>query len=446
MSTPTYEKIQHIELSSAGTITFSSIPQTFTDLMLVISARGAADDPNGTITFNTGGTYTRRRLYGTGSATNSDTIIDFQMSSSVMTASTFGSISIYIPNYTSSNAKSYSVDSASETNATLSYQAIVAGLWSGTAAITTINLTPYSGGNFAAGSSATLYGIKSIPSAPKATGGIISYVNGYWVHTFTSSGTFTPTQNLSNVEYLVVAGGGAGGEPDTGGSSGGGGGAGGYRSSVVGESSGGGASAESRLSLTASTNYTVTVGAGGTIGGGFSVDGTNGNNSTFDTITATGGGRGARSTGAGPVDGSSGGSGGGGASGGAGGSGTANQGRAGGTTLGITGFYAGGGGGANTAGSPATSGGAGNGGAGLASSITGTSITRAGGAGGGTYNGSVATGGAGGGGNGAASNSFASTAGQANTGSGGGGGARLTTGGRMAASNGGSGIVVVRYQ
>jgi hypothetical protein len=115
-------------------------------------------------------------------------------------------------------------------------------------------------------SSATLYGIRKYDTAgsPKATGGIISFdsANNKWVHAFTASGTFTPTEDIT-CEYLVVAGGGGGSQTRAGG-----GGAGGYRSSVSGESSGGGGSAESALSLTALTGYTVTVGAGGAGGTG----------------------------------------------------------------------------------------------------------------------------------------------------------------------------------
>jgi len=55
-----------------------------------------------------------------------------------------------------------------------------------------------------------------------AAGGTITFITGYVVHTFTSSGNFVPSQSLS-VEYLVVAGGGGGGCHH-----GGGGGAGGF--------------------------------------------------------------------------------------------------------------------------------------------------------------------------------------------------------------------------
>ena len=83
------------------------------------------------------------------------------------------------------------------------------------------------------------------------------------------------------VDYLVVAGGGSGGA-----NSAGGGGAGGLRTSY-GSTSGGGATAESSLSLAASTNYTVTVGAGAAAVT-YDNDGLQGSDSVFSTITSDG--------------------------------------------------------------------------------------------------------------------------------------------------------------
>jgi hypothetical protein len=453
------ELIQTVTVGSGGAAAIEfgaggTLPTTYDDLYLVTSLRSTRSSGsydlykiqfNGTNELTSG-----RILEGNGSSVSSESRIEVGVQPiSLDTANTFNSGSHYIPNHRSAVAKSLSGDSVAENNGTEGGQLITAGLWNNTAAITSLRLV--SGvGNFVEGSSASLYGIRKFNTSaqPKATGGAISFdaVNNKWVHVFSTSGTFTPTANIT-CEYLVVAGGGAGGEPESGGSSGGGGGAGGYRSSVSGESSGGGASAESPLSLTSGTNYTVTIGAGGTIGGAFSTSGTNGSNSTFATITATGGGRGQTAIVNDVGNGGSGGGAGAGPSGNnnTGGTATTGQGYAGGNQAGITGLYAAGGGGAGAAGQNTQASRGGNGGNGVASSITGTSVARAGGGGGGTYSGSVATGGTGGGGNGAASNSYASTAGAPNTGAGGGAGARLTTGGRMAASNGGSGIVIVRY-
>jgi len=237
------------------------------------------------------------------------------------------------------------------------------------------------------------------------------------------------------VEYLVVAGGGGGGA----GYYGGGAGAGGLRTSY-GSTSGGGGSAESTLSLSASINYTLTVGAGGAGATNTSIRGASGQDSVFSTITSTGGGGGGSRTG--QQQGADGGSGGGVAyNTGGSGQGVAGQGFAG--AAASSADYGTGGGGASAVGQAAS----GNGGDGLAVSITGSSVTYAGGGGGGgigaTY--PVGSGGAGGGGAGGDAISYPSSNGPgsdgtANTGGGGGG-----SGGDNIGGNGGSGIVILRY-
>lgn len=235
-----------------------------------------------------------------------------------------------------------------------------------------------------------------------------------------------------NVEYLVVAGGGAGGSDG-----GGGGGAGGYRSSVAGESSGGGASAESALTLSPGTNYTVTIGAGGSAPATRYVQGSSGSNSVFHSITSTGGGLGGTDYSS-YGDGATGGSGGGGGQlNHSGGSGTANQGYAGADAPSSEG---GGGGGAGEAGNTD---GASYGGDGVQTSIDGTPTYYAGGGGGGDGGSGPSTpGGDGGGGTGSSRNAEDNTAGATNTGGGGGGGGE--SGARTGAA-GGSGIVILRY-
>jgi hypothetical protein len=418
--------------SSQPSITFSSIPQTFTDLYVLVSSRsdGAFTSSEIDIAFNgSSSNFSGRYLYGAGSgsgSTTTDTTMVGSSSANNNTANTFGNASIYIPNYTSSNNKSISSDTVGESNATTAYMSIHAVLWSQTAAITSLTLSLDSGArNFVSGSSVSLYGISNAQSSSgaKATGGSIKRVGDYIVHTFTSSGSFVPTENLTNVEYLVIAGGGGGGYDGADPNGNGGGGAGGYRCSVVGESSGGGGSAETRLSLTSGTSYTVTIGAGGT---GSTAPTNNGTSTVFGSITATGGGGGGQYNSA---NGGNGGSGGGGAGfAGAAGTGTANQGYNGGAGINTP---AGGNGGG--AGSAATST---NGGNGLISYISGVGIARAGGgAGNGARLGVPGSGGAGPG-----TGTTAQRAGGTNSGSGGGAGLGGTSPGA-----GGSGIVIVRY-
>jgi len=285
----TFKKIQTVTVGAGGaaTIDFTSIPQTYTDLKIVVSARHTtsetSNDVLATINSSTSG-FTARRLYGSGSSAASDTnarVVGMTVGASA-TASVFGNSEVYFPNYTSSNYKSYSADLVGETNASTAYQILIAGLWSNTDAITSISLAPGSG-SFVQYSTATLYGVSNVPAAgnAKATGGIITYDDTYVYHTFPWSGTFTPLTSLT-ADYLVVAGGGGAGGAQATDVGSGGGGAGGLRCTVG--ATGGGGTLESALSLTANTGYTVTVGAGGA--GGFDTAyGTNGSNSVFSTIT-----------------------------------------------------------------------------------------------------------------------------------------------------------------
>ena len=294
-----------------------------------------------------------------------------------------------------------------------------------------------------------------------ATGGTITTVGDFKIHTFNASGCFQVTDagtplGSTTVDYLVVAGGGGGG-----GDGAGGGGAGGYRESG-GTASGCyavsplGSSPSSVAALPVGVQtYPITVGAGG-VGAqcGSTSVGANGSNSTFSSITSAGGGRG----GAGAptcVNAGAGGSGGGTRSnttqaGGAGNTPPVSppQGNDGGT--GASGNFCGaGGGGATAVGTPGPSGPK-AGGAGATSSINNTPTTRAGGGGGGK-NGPAGPGGAGGSGGGGAGGQGSSpgtntegVSGTANTG-GGGGGSGGGNPGRTGGA-GGSGVVIIRYK
>ena len=240
------------------------------------------------------------------------------------------------------------------------------------------------------------------------------------------------------VEYLVIAGGASAGMSHVGG---GGGGAGGLLTNYGGTA----------LTLSTSTNYSITVGAGGASIAGSSTDttGNNGFNSVFSTITADGGGGGGAWNAGGVAN--SGGSGGGGEyAGGSGtpGSGTSGQGNNGGTGGNSPQYGSGGGGGAGAVGGNGSGSSGGVGGVGLQNAITvasGTGPYYAGGGGGGTYYAGGAAGGLGGGGAGGAYNT-AGTAGTPNTGGGGGSnGANQSSNPAQPSGAGGSGIVILRY-
>lgn len=460
-----YVLLDRIELNTtAASIVFDNIPQTgYTDLKIVMSLRstiggGTNWDPllyrfNG----STSG-YSTREVEGTGSSAASSSattatsaaaggtwgrLHDYGITTSNQTANTFSNIEFYIPNFTSSNQKSGSLDSVYETNATAAYAEMVATLHTGTSAIATLAFA-LKDGSFAANSTFSLYGIAAVGTtpaiAPKADGGNVIGTDGtYWYHAFLSSGTFTPQVAL-NADVLVVAGGGGGG-----GSYAGGGGAGGLL-------------AFTGQSLANATSYACTIGSGGS-GGAQNVSGTTGSDSQFAALTLVKGGGGAGNGGAVTTNvGLNGGSGGGAGrnafAGGdvAGGTATSGQGFAGGSYVNATaGNVGAGGGGAGAIGGSQTVAGtvAGVGGAGTNSysswlSATGLGVSGfiAGGGGGGAFSGASAagTGGAGGGANGGYGVSGSSA--NVNTGGGGGGGGGNTS---YAGGNGGSGVVIIRY-
>ena len=160
----TYTLISSVTVGSGGAanMSFTSIPQTYTDLLVSYSSRSQS---GGTawlnVTLNTGGTYTIRNIFGTGSVVNSDNSVFIANNNPSYTANVFSNGQIYIPNYTSSNAKSMSGDGVNENNATQVETAFGARLWSGTAAVTTVTLADLNATNFAQYSTAYLYGISN---------------------------------------------------------------------------------------------------------------------------------------------------------------------------------------------------------------------------------------------------------------------------------------------
>lgn len=142
--------------------TFSSIPQTFTDLLLVCSFRSsvASYATSFPMYFNLNGlNYTHISGIGDGSSassTNGSSALGVQLVGSTATSNTFSNATIYIPNYTSSSVKSYSIDQVTENNATNATQQFASGIWSDSAAITNISIQ---GSYFASFSYAALYGI-----------------------------------------------------------------------------------------------------------------------------------------------------------------------------------------------------------------------------------------------------------------------------------------------
>ena len=155
----------------AASISFSSIPSTYTDLCLVSSLRadtslgGGSQYATGSFNGSTAN-FSWRQLAGLGaggvsSSSGTSAFIGGALDDAASTASTFTNSALYVPNYAGSTNKSYSVDSVMEVNAGNTYMPLIAGLWSNIAAINAITLTCGGGGNFVQYSTAYLYGVKN---------------------------------------------------------------------------------------------------------------------------------------------------------------------------------------------------------------------------------------------------------------------------------------------
>ena len=269
-----------------------------------------------------------------------------------------------------------------------------------------------------------------------ATGGTVADANGYRVHTFNSS-TDLIVSVAGNVDYLLVGGGGGTGRTDSTSACSGGGGGGAVKTGVA-------------VALGVAT-FPVVIGGGGagfqTVGSAGA--GTSGTASTFNSVTAGGGGLGAQNGTAGG-NGVNGGNGGGGGTSFVNGTdpagGTSDTGFAGGAGFGNTSNglrSAGGGGGASAIGTAAASAVGGNGGAGASNSLSGAAVTYGAGGGGGSSSTGATTPGSAGDSSAAAGLRGAGFPNAvANRGGGGGGNVGIAAGG---GGNGGSGLCIVRY-
>jgi hypothetical protein len=148
--------------TAAASIEFTSIPQDFTDLVLLASTRNTGESTFYLVSFNsltTNFSYRYLQGFGSGVDNGAASVRPFvSMPKNSFTANTFSNDLVYVPNYTASTNKSISIDSVAENNATEGYQTFVAGLWSNTSAITSLQLNT-GANNFAIGSTFSLYGI-----------------------------------------------------------------------------------------------------------------------------------------------------------------------------------------------------------------------------------------------------------------------------------------------
>lgn len=162
--------IQTITVGAGGasSIDFTSIPQTYTDLLVVLNARSteSSDRTNLYLRVNSvTSAYTYKSFYGSGSSpfsSNGSGVTEIYVGTingATSTSNTFGTCQIYIPNYTGSTYKLFGMEAANENNATQAFQFIAGGQWANTAAITSVNILPSGGTPLVQYSTASLYGI-----------------------------------------------------------------------------------------------------------------------------------------------------------------------------------------------------------------------------------------------------------------------------------------------
>lgn len=160
--------------TSVSSIELTSIPATYTDLVLKVSARTDRADTQDDLAIqinsdSTAGRHSWLIIWGNGtavqSAGNSSDSYGHGgwVPAANATASTFSNIEIYLPSYTTSMQKSFSVNQTAENNGTTALSSIASNLYNQTGAITSIKLFSRSSTSykFVQYSSVTLYGIKN---------------------------------------------------------------------------------------------------------------------------------------------------------------------------------------------------------------------------------------------------------------------------------------------
>lgn len=161
--TQTYRPLATVTLATnASTVTFSNIPNTYRDLILIANAANTSDSNNG-IRFNSdsGSNYSRIFLGANGVgavSSGSSTSTGFQYDNFAFTQTTVGNTLhiIQVMDYSATDRHKSILTRANRAGDTID---ALTGRWANTNAITTVGLYSISGFNFATGSRFDLYGV-----------------------------------------------------------------------------------------------------------------------------------------------------------------------------------------------------------------------------------------------------------------------------------------------
>jgi len=155
----TYEPITTQTLGTAiASVTFSSIPQTYTDLVVVINHSGAGDNFYFQLNSDTGSNYSDTGLVGNG--TSATSIRNNSQTRAIVGGSYTSNMGVSVINFMNYSNTTTNKTIISRNGTASNVTRLTNNLWRSTAAISTIYFV-LATGNFAVGSTFTLYGIKA---------------------------------------------------------------------------------------------------------------------------------------------------------------------------------------------------------------------------------------------------------------------------------------------
>lgn len=161
----TYEPIATTTLGTAvNSFTFSSIPGTYTDLVLTVVVPTAASSATFGLRFNSSSNadYSHTTLTADGTTAtsyNGSSQNIFVAGDMFSTANVVSFMKYNIFSYAGSKNKTILAENSGDTNSTNGVVRRTVGLWRSTAAITSVTVIKTSAGNFPINTVATLYGI-----------------------------------------------------------------------------------------------------------------------------------------------------------------------------------------------------------------------------------------------------------------------------------------------
>ena len=162
----TYEAIATTTLGSASSnVSFTSIPGTYTDLVIVIAIAGlsAVETPNMYFNGDNSALYSTTQIIGTGASASSNrtsnTTYFYGIGSKNSGQSTgVSNIIVQVPNYSNT---SYNKIMMSRNNSTSTEVNAIIGLYRSTSAVSSINFTVQGGNTYSTGTVFSIYGIKA---------------------------------------------------------------------------------------------------------------------------------------------------------------------------------------------------------------------------------------------------------------------------------------------